>query len=71
MTEAGKLARLEVLLEVYEAGLMTDEQFVQRASAYLGIKDVEGYVTGIEQMREEKWQQALEMALSQGVPQGD
>ncbi|MGH9827472.1 MAG: hypothetical protein ACREDR_29960, partial [Blastocatellia bacterium] len=34
MTESGKLAKLEALLEVYEAGLMTKEQFVERASVY-------------------------------------
>jgi hypothetical protein len=54
MTEAGKLARLQVLLEVYEAGLMTDEQFCQRASAYLGIKNVEEYVSAIREMKAKK-----------------
>lgn len=51
MTEAGKLARMEVLLEVYEAGLMTIEQFVERSSVYLNIKDVSAYIEQIHQSR--------------------
>jgi hypothetical protein len=54
MTEAGKLARLEALLEVREAGLMTDEQFWERASIYFNVKDVKAFVAQLEADREKK-----------------
>jgi hypothetical protein len=67
MTEAGKLARLEVLLEVFEAGLMTPEQFIQRAGPYIGVHDVQAYLDQLEEYKAEQQEKALAIgAANQG-----
>jgi hypothetical protein len=60
MTESGKLAKVELYVELYEAGLMTEEQVIGRIAPYIGVKDTKKYLADLLKWREEKRQQAME-----------
>jgi hypothetical protein len=62
MSELGKLARMEVLLECYEAGVMTEKQLITRAAPYLVVKNVDEYIEELESMRAKKQADALQQA---------
>jgi hypothetical protein len=60
VTERQKLARCELYLEMYEAGLMTEHQLIQRVARYINVPDVAAYIQELKQMRAERLREQQE-----------
>lgn len=54
LTERDKVAKLEMMLEMRELGVMTDRQLIERAAPYINVRDVDKYLAELDEERKRK-----------------
>jgi hypothetical protein len=73
-TEAAKLARLEICMEMNQLELMTDRQFVERAAPFLNLKDIDAYLDELREWRAERArekQEAMQTGTAPAKPEDE